>query len=56
MLLTLLDPVGGSVGMLPNFELEPRRSGVVSDRLISELIRQRVQGHLFIPSVGPQSD
>jgi murein DD-endopeptidase MepM/ murein hydrolase activator NlpD len=52
MLLTLLDPVGGSVGMLPSLEVEPRRSGVVSDRLLDELILQRVQGRLFIPSSG----
>jgi murein DD-endopeptidase MepM/ murein hydrolase activator NlpD len=52
MLLTLLDPVGGSVGMLPSLEVEPRRSGVVSSRLLDELIQQRVQGRLFIPSSG----
>jgi hypothetical protein len=52
MLLTLLDPVGGSVGMLPSLEVEPRRSGTVSERLLDELIRQRVEGRLFIPSSG----
>jgi murein DD-endopeptidase MepM/ murein hydrolase activator NlpD len=52
MLLTLLDPIGGSVGMLPSLEVEPRRSGMVSDRLLDELVRQRVQGRLFIPSSG----
>ena len=52
MLLTLLDPVGGSVGMLPSLEVEPRRSGAVSDRLFDQLIRQRVQGRLFLPSSG----
>jgi murein DD-endopeptidase MepM/ murein hydrolase activator NlpD len=50
MLLTLLDPVGGSVGMLPNLELGPRRSGAVSDRLLAELIATRVEGRLFVPS------
>ena len=52
MLLTLLDPVGGSVGMLPSLEVEPRRSGSVSDRLFDQLITQRVRGRLFIPSSG----
>jgi murein DD-endopeptidase MepM/ murein hydrolase activator NlpD len=56
MLLTLLDPVGGSVGMLPKLGLTPRRSGLVSDRLFKELIRQRVAGHLFVPSDGPHGD
>ena len=50
MLLTLLDPVGGSVGMMPSLELRPRRGGVISDRLLEELIAQRVEGRLFIPS------
>jgi murein DD-endopeptidase MepM/ murein hydrolase activator NlpD len=56
MLLTLLDPVGGSVGMLPKLGLTPRRSGLVSDRLFKELIRQRVTGDLFAPSGGPRGD
>ncbi len=50
MLLTLLDPVGGSVGMLPSLEVQPRRQGLVSDRLLAALVRQRVQGRLFVPS------
>ncbi len=50
MLLTLLDPVGGSVGMLPSLEVEPRRAEVLSDRLFDQLIEQRVRGRLFIPS------
>jgi murein DD-endopeptidase MepM/ murein hydrolase activator NlpD len=51
MLLTLLDPVGGSVGLLPSLEVRPRRSGgAVSDRLLGEIIRQRVAGQLFVPS------
>jgi murein DD-endopeptidase MepM/ murein hydrolase activator NlpD len=54
MLLTLLDPVGGSVGMLPSLEVEPRRNGVVSDRLLDELVKQRVRGDVFIPSGGGQ--
>lgn len=52
MLLTLLDPVGGSVGMLPSLEVEPRGSGVLSDRLFDQMIVQRVQGRLFVPSSG----
>jgi len=50
MLLTLLDPVGGSVGLLPSLELRPRRGSAVSDRLLSDLIRERVAGYLFIPT------
>lgn len=51
MLLTLLDPVGGSVGLLPSLELAPRRgAGAVSDRLFSELVGNRVEGRLFLPS------
>jgi hypothetical protein len=50
MLLTLLDPVGGSVGILPSLELEPRRHGLVSDHLLQDLIDQRVAGRLFVPS------
>jgi murein DD-endopeptidase MepM/ murein hydrolase activator NlpD len=51
MLLTLLDPVGGSVGLLPTLQVQPRRSGgAVSERLLGEIIRQRVAGELFIPS------
>jgi murein DD-endopeptidase MepM/ murein hydrolase activator NlpD len=50
MLLTLLDPVGGSVGLLPSLELRPRKGSAVSDRLLSDLIRERVAGYLFIPT------
>jgi murein DD-endopeptidase MepM/ murein hydrolase activator NlpD len=50
MLLTLLDPVGGSVGLLPSLELRPRQGSAVSDRLLSDLIRERVAGYLFLPS------
>jgi murein DD-endopeptidase MepM/ murein hydrolase activator NlpD len=52
MLLTLLDPVGGSVGMLPSLELQPRRGRSVSEQLVAQLIRQRVRGLLFVPSSG----
>lgn len=50
LLLTLLDPVGGSVGLLPSLELRPRAGSAVSDRLLGELIRKRVGGGLLVPS------
>ena len=57
MMLALLDPVGGSVGILPSLELEPRRHGIVSDHLLQDLIDQRVAGSLFVPSrSSPQGD
>lgn len=49
MLLTVLDPVGGSVGLLPRIDLEPSKGPALSDRLLAELIRQRVAGYLFVP-------
>src|SRR6202007_3070135 len=48
MLLTLLDPVGGSVGLLPRLDL-PRPAAPVSNLLWSQLIRQRLDGHLLVP-------
>jgi len=48
MLLTLLDPVGGSVGLLPRLDLEKKQS-LVSDRLLAELIRNRIDGYLLLP-------
>jgi murein DD-endopeptidase MepM/ murein hydrolase activator NlpD len=48
MLLTLLDPVGGSVGLLPRLELEQKQS-LVSDRLLADLIRNRIDGYLLLP-------
>jgi murein DD-endopeptidase MepM/ murein hydrolase activator NlpD len=50
MLLTLLDPVGGSVGMLPSLNVRPRGSSAVSDRLLADLISKRIEGRIFIPS------
>jgi hypothetical protein len=50
MLLTLLDPVGGSVGLLPQLELAPVRRAHVSNGLMVELIRLRLDGYLFVPS------
>jgi murein DD-endopeptidase MepM/ murein hydrolase activator NlpD len=52
MLLTLLDPVGGSVGLLPRLEL-PQPATPVSNLLWTELIRQRLDGYLLVP--GEQS-
>jgi murein DD-endopeptidase MepM/ murein hydrolase activator NlpD len=49
MLLTLLDPVGGSVGLLPRLDLERKRGSVISDRLLDELIRMRIDGYLLLP-------
>jgi murein DD-endopeptidase MepM/ murein hydrolase activator NlpD len=49
MLLTLLDPVGGSVGLLPRLDLEQKKHSLVSDRLLAELIRSRVDGYLLLP-------
>jgi hypothetical protein len=50
MLLTLLDPVGGSVGLLPRLELAPARPSPLSSGLLLELIRLRLDGYLFVPS------
>lgn len=50
MLLTLLDPVGGSVGMLPHLKLEPAQRARVSSGLLLELIRLRSDGYMFVPS------
>lgn len=47
ILLTVLDPVGGSLGLLPDLPLVPRRASGGSSRLIDELIRQRVDGSLL---------
>ncbi len=50
MLLTLLDPVGGSVGLLPRLELAPVQRSRYSSGLLLELIRQRLDGYLLAPS------
>jgi hypothetical protein len=50
MLLTLLDPVGGSVGLLPRLQLAPVRRAHVSNGLMAELIRLRLDGYLFAPT------
>lgn len=49
MVLTLLDPVGGSVGLLPKLQLERAKRPVVSDKLLAQLIRNRLDGYLFAP-------
>jgi murein DD-endopeptidase MepM/ murein hydrolase activator NlpD len=50
MLLTLLDPVGGSVGLLPRLELAPAQRARASSSLMVELIRLRLDGYLFHPT------
>jgi peptidoglycan LD-endopeptidase LytH len=50
MLLTLLDPVGGSVGLLPQLQLSPANHSPVPDRILAELIHQRLDGYLLVPS------
>ena len=52
MLLTLLDPVGGSVGLLPRLDL-PAPAAPISNLLWTQLIRERLDGHLLVP--GEQS-
>ncbi len=47
VLLTLLDPVGGSVGLLPRLPLMSNDVPPPSDRLIQEFIRLRVDGALL---------
>lgn len=47
MLLTLLDPVGGPVGLLPRLPLAPAHVPPVSERFVQEIVRQRVDGHLL---------
>ena len=58
MVLTLLDPVGGSVGLLPKLQLERAKRLEVSDELLAQIIRNRLDGYLFAPpgTNGHQSD
>lgn len=50
MLLTLLDPIGGSVGLLPRLEVAPTQRRGASSGILTELIRLRLDGYLFVPS------
>jgi murein DD-endopeptidase MepM/ murein hydrolase activator NlpD len=50
MLLTLLDPVGGSVGLLPRLQLAPEQRHRISSGVLLEVIRLRLDGYLFAPS------
>jgi murein DD-endopeptidase MepM/ murein hydrolase activator NlpD len=50
MLLTLLDPVGGSVGLLPQLQVAPSQRRRGSSGVLAELIRLRLDGYLFVPS------
>ena len=58
MVATLLDPVGGSVGLLPKLQLERQKRPEVSDALLLQIIRDRVGGYLFAPpaTVGHLAD
>jgi murein DD-endopeptidase MepM/ murein hydrolase activator NlpD len=47
VLLTVLDPIGGSVGLLPDVPMAPQRRAAGSSRLIQELIRLRMDGGLL---------
>lgn len=49
MLLTLLDPVGGSVGMLPRLELKPAQRAPLSAHLLEEVVRLRLHGYVLAP-------
>jgi murein DD-endopeptidase MepM/ murein hydrolase activator NlpD len=50
ILLTVLDPVGGSVGLLPRLPLAPAPGTEVSDAMLREMLRLRVDGGLFSSS------
>jgi murein DD-endopeptidase MepM/ murein hydrolase activator NlpD len=50
MLLTLLDPVGGSVGLLPRLDVAPAQRNRISSGVLLEVIRLRLDGYLFVPS------
>jgi hypothetical protein len=59
VLLTLLDPVGGSVGLLPDLPLLPRRPEEAQSRLVDQLIALRVDGSLlatFVTGLGAHTD
>jgi peptidoglycan LD-endopeptidase LytH len=47
LLLTFLDPVGGPVGLLPRLPLQPARVPPVSEQLVQEIVRLRVDGAVF---------
>lgn len=48
MLLTVLDPVGGAVGLVPRLELA-HNNAPVSTHLLNDLIRQRLDGYMLVP-------
>jgi murein DD-endopeptidase MepM/ murein hydrolase activator NlpD len=50
MVLTLLDPVGGSVGLLPKLQLERAKRPEISNALLQQIIRNRIGGYLFAPN------
>ncbi len=49
MVVTALDPVGGSVGLLPKLQLEKAKRPEISNELLLQLIRNRIGGYLFAP-------
>ncbi len=49
MVLTVLDPVGGSVGLLPKLQLERAKRPAISDALLQQIIKNRLRGYLFAP-------
>jgi murein DD-endopeptidase MepM/ murein hydrolase activator NlpD len=49
MLLTLLDPIGGSVAMASALRLHKRSPNQLSERVLKQLIDARVGGGLFAP-------
>ena len=50
MLLTLLDPIGGSVALVPSLRIHEKRApDQLSDRIVQRLIDERVGGGLFAP-------
>ncbi|HVE91637.1 MAG TPA: M23 family metallopeptidase [Actinomycetota bacterium] len=57
MLLTLLDPVGGSVGLLPRIPLIPSVRRPPSKQLMAEFVRLHVEGGILSSlTAGPPAD
>jgi murein DD-endopeptidase MepM/ murein hydrolase activator NlpD len=55
ILLALLDPVAGSVGMLPGVPLQSKGRAPLSEPLLIELIRLRVNGGIIQQLAGPSA-
>jgi murein DD-endopeptidase MepM/ murein hydrolase activator NlpD len=59
LLLTLIDPVAGSVGLLPRLPIAPRAAAPGSSTLMEELIKLRVDGSIltsFVTGANPRAD